>query len=154
MTTSATPPDLEARPARLEVERRMRASAHALYRAWTEEMDRWFAAPGSAAMQARVGAPFYFEVHQPLDTPGMVRRHPHYGRFIRLEPDRLVQLTWVTGGTAGAETLLTVELVPLDEGTLLRLTHAGFATEQARDAHAQAWPLVLDQLDASVFPER
>ena len=66
----------------------MTAAPDALYRAWTERFDHWFAAPGSAAMDARVGAPFFFETVQVLATPGAIRRHPHYGRFLRLERDR------------------------------------------------------------------
>lgn len=40
MTTTIAPPDLSARSLGFEVERSMRASAAALYRAWTEQFDR------------------------------------------------------------------------------------------------------------------
>lgn len=149
MTHSVTPPDLSQRPARLTVERDMAASPEVLYRAFTERFDSWFAAPGSVVMAARVGAPFFFETEQVLETPGVVLRHPHYGRFLRLEPRRLVEMTWVTGaeGTRGAETVVTIELAPRGTGTHVRLTHAGFADEASRDGHANAWPFVLEHLD-------
>ncbi|WP_433712322.1 SRPBCC family protein [Nocardia sp. CA-084685] len=136
-------PDLSSRPFGLEVERTMTAPPSALYLAWTERFDHWFAAPGSVLMRPVVNTPFFFET----DYQGM--RSPHYGRFIRLIPDQIVELTWVTGagGTEGAETMVTVELMPIDSGTRLRLAHAGFADEAARDRHSQAWPLVLEQLD-------
>lgn len=82
-------------------------------------------------------------------------RHPHYGRFLRLEPAKLIETTWVTGngsneGTLGAETVLIFELFPISETTLLRLTHSGFVSDASRDAHAENWPLALDELAAAL----
>jgi uncharacterized protein YndB with AHSA1/START domain len=135
-------PALSARPHRLRVDHSMQLTAEVLYRAWTEQFDRWFAAPGSVLMTAAVDAPFYFQT----DFGG--RRNAHYGRFLRLDPCRLIELSWVTGagGTEGAETVVTVELTQLSSTTRVQLTHDGFPHEQARDAHEQAWPRVLAQM--------
>jgi uncharacterized protein YndB with AHSA1/START domain len=145
-------PDLSARPFDLAVERIFAASAAALYETWTQGFDRWFAAPGSVLMRPEVNAVFFFETEFKHESEPAVQRHPHYGRFLRLSADRLVEMTWVTGalGTEGAETIVTVELQQGPAGTRLHLKHAGFPNAAARDRHLNAWPLVLDQIDASL----
>ena len=146
MTAPICPPDLSARPLQMTVERAMSAPPAILYRALTEQMDSWFAAPGCALMRPEVNAPFFFEVEHEGE------RHPHYGRFLRLERDRLVEMTWITGqsGTGGAETVVTIELTPAGSGTQIRLTQAGFYDEKSRDEHEGGWTWVLGVLDQKV----
>jgi uncharacterized protein YndB with AHSA1/START domain len=145
---AGTRPDLSQRPFSMATERLMRAAPALLYRAWTEQFDRWFAAPGTLLMQPRVDVPFFFETHF-HDT-----RHPHYGRFLRLEPHALVEMTWVTeAGTRGSETLLTVGLSGRGRGTWLQLVHAGFPDETLAQRHREAWPQVLAHMDGVISPQ-
>ncbi len=145
-------PDLSDRPFSLTVERDFSMPAPALYLAWTERFDVWFAAHGSVLMRPAVDAAFFFETEFKLEHAAAAKRHPHYGRFLRLTANRLVELTWVTGagGTDGAETIVTIELKAASERTHLKLTHAGFASEAARDRHRSAWPSVLDRLERTM----
>ena len=117
---------MSGKPFTVRTERDMRASPATLYPAWTSEFDRWFAATETLAMTAEIGRPFFFEAAHEGE------RHPHYGRFLRLQPGKLVEITWVTGqkGTKGAETVVTVELAPKGSGTHPRLTHADLPTKK------------------------
>lgn len=140
---SAMMPDLKERPDRVTIERHMKAGAADLYKAWTEKFDLWFAQPGELIMAPEIDKPFFFYNRHDWG------RHAHYGRFLELEQDRLIEMTWLTGteGTGGAETVIRIELVSRDRGTLFRMTHAGFADENAAKAHEENWPLALDELD-------
>ena len=142
-------PDLGARPFRLTVQKQMPLPLTLLFKAWTTEFDRWFAVPGSVLMTGKVDTPFFFETEYSPEGNGKTQRFPHYGRFLALDPDRLVQLTWLTGatGTKGAETVVTIELTPNISGTLLKLSHEGFPDQESMESHYQAWPMVLDQLE-------
>jgi uncharacterized protein YndB with AHSA1/START domain len=152
MLKPITIPDLSSRPFNLTVSRKMNSTPELLFKAWTKQFDLWFAAPGTVIMEGEVNTAFFFETVYKPDNDSKEQRHPHYGRFLRLEQDRLVELTWVTGegGTKGAETVVTVELEPIENGTLLRLIHAGFSDEVSSDQHEQAWPFVLEQLDTKI----
>lgn len=145
-------PDTAARPFDLTAEHVSKASPAELFAAWTSGFDRWFAAPGSLLMRPEVDAVFFFETEFKPESSPIVERHPHYGRFLRLTPERLVEMTWVTGalGTEGAETIVTVELAAQGAGTRLHLTHSGFANAASRDRHSQAWPLVLQHLEQRI----
>lgn len=149
-----TTPDLSPRPFGFKVERIMVSSPDVLFEAWTEKFDEWFAAPGTLIMKAEVNSVFFFETVFKTEEDLVEQRHPHYGRFLRLIPDRLIEFTWITGagGTEGAETVVTIELEPRGNGTLLSLTHKGFPNEKSKSRHDSAWEMILEHLDQAEKP--
>lgn len=142
-------PDLSSRPLQMTCEYLVHAKPGRVYAAWTEGFDSWFAQSGTLAMVPEPGRPYFFYNR---DDWG---RHPHYGRFLDVKEDELIEMTWMTGngtaeGTEGAETVLRIELVPKGEATEVRLTHSGFGSENARDGHKENWPLALEILDKAL----
>ena len=139
-------PDLTARPFSMTVERPMKAAAHRIYDAWTRSFDQWFAQPGELIMKPEVGSLFFFYNRHDWG------RHAHYGRFLELVENERVRMTWLTGapGTYGDETVIEVALTPQADGTLLRLTHAGFGTQEACQGHEDNWPAALEVLDEAL----
>jgi uncharacterized protein YndB with AHSA1/START domain len=132
-----------SRPYDLKVERLLDASPSSIFKAWTKQMDQWFAEPGTVLMEGKEDTAFFFYTYFEGN------RHPHYGRFLELQQDHYIKFTWVTGagGTLGAETVVTIELTPIGNKTNVCLTHAGFPNEDSRHAHEAAWPSVLDHLN-------
>jgi uncharacterized protein YndB with AHSA1/START domain len=146
-------PDVSARPFDLAVNHLFKTTPARLYEAWTSGFDRWFAVPGSMLMRPEVDSVFFFETEFKPESAPEVQRHSHYGRFLRLIPNELVEITWVTGalGTEGAETIVTVEFKAERTGTRVYLKHAGFANAASRDRHLTAWPFVLTHLEQRIF---
>lgn len=139
-------PDLSARPLQTSCEYTVRGRPEDVYTAWTRGLDTWFAQAGTLTLVAEPGRPYFFYNREAWG------RHPHYGRFLEVRANQLVEMTWMTGngtteGTEGAETVLRIELVPRGSATDVRLTHSGFVSEKSRDSHAENWPLALEILD-------
>jgi len=139
-------PDLTERPHDIVVEQTVALPPDVIYKAWTEDFDAWFAQQGTLSMKPEVGSLYFFETHFEGG------RHPHYGRFLKLVPGELIEMTWVTGnpGTMGAETVLTLELSAAGDDTDVRLSHRGFYDRKTAKGHAQAWPLALEHLEKSI----
>lgn len=68
-----------------------------------------------------------------------------HGEFVAFDADELLIYTWGWEPDP-ADTLVTVRFTPTDVGTLVELTHEGFATNEDRDNHAHGWNDCLDRL--------
>lgn len=137
------PDKVKSRENQCSIRTRMNSAPRDIYAAWTTGFDRWFAAPGTVRMEPKVGADYSFA------TEHEGKRHPHRGKFLRLEKDSLVEMTWITGagGTEGAETLLSIEIAEEGTGSVLELKHSGFPDEASMRRHEQAWIGILTHLD-------
>jgi uncharacterized protein YndB with AHSA1/START domain len=67
------------------------------------------------------------------------------GEYTAVEPPRRLAFTWRWADETD-ETLVTVELTPVDAGTDLVIVHSRFATAADRDNHAEGWSDCLDRL--------
>lgn len=138
-------PDISSRPTEMQLERQLSASADLIYDAWTHHFDCWFAEPGEVMMVPEVDKPYFFRTRKEWGS------HPHHGRFVELEPNKLIVMTWQTqGGTAGYETVIRIELTPNEKGTYFKMTHSGFVDEKSCKGHEDNWPLALDSLEEGV----
>jgi uncharacterized protein YndB with AHSA1/START domain len=135
--------EVQNRPNQCVIRTRMNSNPRMIYEAWTTGWEKWFAAPGTLKVEPKVGGAYSFE------TEHEGKRHPHHGRYLRLEKDRLVEITWTTGegGTEGAETIVSVELESEGTGAVLDLKHSGFPNEESMQQHDKAWVMVLGHLD-------
>jgi uncharacterized protein YndB with AHSA1/START domain len=136
----------------LRIERRFAAPRALVFRAWTEPLHlrRWSAPHGYVIPEAegelRPGGAWRTTMRAPDGT-----EHRLIGTYREIVPPRRLVFThaWLDdAGRPGPETLVTVELEEIPEGTLLRLTQTGFTTEAARDGHGGGWGEALDRLTA------
>jgi uncharacterized protein YndB with AHSA1/START domain len=110
-----------------------------VYRAFTskEDLERWFVT--TATLEPRPGGVFnlwWKENHVP-------------GEFVALDPPRSLAFTW-DDGPGFSLTTCTIEFIPENDGTLLRLTHTGFLDgenwDQLYDGVNGGWTMELGNL--------
>jgi uncharacterized protein YndB with AHSA1/START domain len=68
---------------------------------------------------------------------------PHYGRFVRLERPRLIEYTWMSEATKGAESIVTLRLERRGEETEVTLRHAGVPDDEMGRKHKDGWAWIL-----------
>jgi uncharacterized protein YndB with AHSA1/START domain len=131
----------------LTLKRRYAAPPAKVFSAWTDpqKLGRWFCpgacAPVLAESDARVGGRYRIVVRDPGGE-----EHDVSGTFREVVPDRKLVFTWAWRTTPERESLVTIELKPDGDGTLLTLTHEQFFDEAARDRHQSGWGAILDRL--------
>lgn len=105
-----------------------------------DKATRWMGQ--SASFDARPGGLYRVEV-----IPG----HTASGEFVELDPPHRLVYTWGWESGKGSEvrpgsTTIEIQLVPDEEGTLLRFSHRGLPTAEAAQSHAHGWDHYLERL--------
>jgi uncharacterized protein YndB with AHSA1/START domain len=141
VTQTATKPSLT-------IKRRLKAPPEKVFAAWIdpEKVKRWMG-PGEVKplrveCDARRGGRYNWVMQnaagEEYDVSGVYRE-------VVLN-EKLV-FTWAWKSTPERESLVTVELKPDGDGTLLTLTHEQFFDDEARDRHNAGWNGALDKLE-------
>ena len=128
----------------------IRSTQERVYAAWTqaEVLSQWFSPRPQVGVEVNhldcvVGGKYDFAmVFEDGDKAQMSRE------YRELDPPKRLVFTWrwIDEARLSDETLVTVELEPSPQGTLLSLTHERFLTTEARDNHQGGWNLVLGRL--------
>ncbi|MGO8794340.1 MAG: SRPBCC domain-containing protein [Candidatus Sulfotelmatobacter sp.] len=70
-----------------------------------------------------------------------------------MDPPRRLVYTWAYSWGDAPETTVRWELIPVGQGTLIKLRHSGFAgNEAAANDHAQGWLRVFSWKRAAAHP--
>ena len=79
---------------------------------------------------------------------------PHYGRFTKMERPHLVEFTWMSEGTKGAESVVTVTLQHRGDQTDVTLRHAGVPDDELGHQHKEGWTWILNSLADALAARR
>ena len=133
----------------LVLKRRLKAAPEKVYEAWTqpEQMTQWWGVAGGpkppvAETDLRVGGRFKVQFWDPKND-----HHSVSGLYREVVPNRKLSFSWAWQSTPERESLVTIELNPVTDGTMLTLTHEQFFDEKARDDHGRGWNVALDRLE-------
>jgi uncharacterized protein YndB with AHSA1/START domain len=127
----------------LTLTRSIPASAAEVYDAWLDARSPggpWFGC-NRVILDAKVDGLFY---HCVLHEG---REWAHYGRFLALERPRRIEHTWVSEGTRGLESVLTVTFEPEGNKTRVTLRHTGVPDDDFGRQHGEGWNYVLGAIE-------
>jgi uncharacterized protein YndB with AHSA1/START domain len=131
----------------LTLVRRIKASPARVWAAITQpdQMIQWWSPDAgptlSAEADVRPGGRFSI-VFRLLNG----EEHNPTGVYREVVPDRKLVFTWEWAGRPEAESLVTFQLEPIDDGVELTLIHERLPDEAARESHDAGWRGFLDKL--------
>lgn len=134
----------ERRP-EVRLQKELAATPEEVFDAWTdpESLRRWMC-PGDgivAHLEAEVRVGGRFRIVMRFDE----EEFEHTGQYREVSRPRRLVFTWVSRATREQESLVTVELTPAGDRTLLRLTHELLPDAEAAGKHRDGWGSILER---------
>lgn len=146
--TGGNPMD-KAHDISLTLVRKIKATPEKVFAAWTnpEILKKWMSPRDemktvSAETNLVVGGKYRIIMREPDGEDHIVG-----GVYREISKNKKLAFTWSWESTPEVETLVTIELRKISEGTEITLTHANFGTEQARDMHNHGWLGCIGRLE-------
>jgi len=127
----------------LELTRTIKARPEEVYSVWLDPESPggpWFGS-SRVIVDPKVDGLFY----QCVTHEG--RDYAHYGRFVALEPGKRIEHTWMSEGTRGLESRLTLTFARQGEHTLITLRHSGVPDDDFGRQHRDGWEFVLGKIE-------
>jgi uncharacterized protein YndB with AHSA1/START domain len=132
---------VNAQTGALVVERVLPAEPEEVFDAWTtpSRMAAWMSPVGAAEAEAdlRVGGSFRVVMVE--------ARLEHTGEYLEIDPPSRLVFTWVSPFTGAEPSVVTVEMLPHDDGTRVVLTHERLP-EDVVDGHRDGWRTMVGRL--------
>jgi uncharacterized protein YndB with AHSA1/START domain len=74
------------------------------------------------------------------------RTWPHYGRFMQIERPHRIEHTWVSEGTKGVESVVSITMEARGDETEFTLRHSGVPDDEMGRRHKDGWTWILSTL--------
>jgi uncharacterized protein YndB with AHSA1/START domain len=133
----SAPPQTE-----LTLTRKIPATPTEIYDVWLDPKSPgspWFGAT-RVILDAKVDGLFYHAlVHEG-------RAWAHYGRFVILDRPTRIEHTWVSEGTRGLESVVSLTFTAAGDATEVTLRHTGVPDDDFGRQHGDGWGFVLGAL--------
>ncbi len=137
----------------VEAEREVPVTPEIAFDCWTqpEHVSRWFRFDGTwtcetSELNVVEGGGYHLAMRSPDGSLFSVR-----GVFHEVRRGERLTYSWEVDGEGFGETLVTVNFLTTDKGTLVRLVHEQFTDAEAAVRHANGWENTLNQFVSVVL---
>lgn len=133
----------------LTIVRRIKASPETVFAALTspEQIARWWGPDSGPVLIAetdlRTGGRFRVRFRMEDGS-----EHESSGVYQEFTPPERLVMTWLWRDEDAPQSLVTIDLRPIEEGTEMTFVHARLPDRASRDSHLEGWTGALDKLEA------